>query len=183
MRGIFLIGVLFSSLSWAQNVQKGAEYFLRYCSGCHSLNFSASNLWFDKVKPLPEWQSHFVKGKWHSRLSKQDAIKWFGQQPPDLSLIAHQRGRAWIVAYLTGFYDDEHQNFGRNNLMMKNVGMPDVLYNTGLDRPQIANDIADFLLLAADPKRDIRVYTGSFVMLLCFLGMFIVRHLKKQFTV
>ena len=175
--------MLVSSLSWSQNTQKGAEYFLYYCAGCHSLQNTASNLWVDKVKPLPEWQPYFVKGKWNTRLNKQDAIKWFGQQPPDLSLIAHQRGRTWIVEYLTGFYDDKHQTFGRNNKLIKNIGMPDVLYNTGLERSQIANDIADFLLLAADPKRDNRLYAGSFVMLLCFLAMIIVRHLKKQFIV
>ena len=183
LRILFFMGILFSSLSWGQNFQKGAEYFLQYCSGCHSLDYTSSNFWVNTVKPLPEWKSHIVNGKWHTSLHKQDAIRWLGQQPPDLSLIAHQRGRAWIVDYLNGFYDDQHQLYGRNNRIFKNVAMPDVLYNAGLKRTQIANDIADFLMVVSEPNRSVRIYLGLFVMLLCGMAFLILRHVKKQMGV
>jgi ubiquinol-cytochrome c reductase cytochrome c1 subunit len=58
----------------------------------------------------------------------QDAKKWFGNPPPDLSVEARVRGRDWLYNYLLSFYQDDKSATGWNNLVFPNVGMPNVLW-------------------------------------------------------
>ncbi|HEY9032707.1 MAG TPA: cytochrome c1 [Pseudomonadales bacterium] len=58
-----------------------------------------------------------------------NAKKWFGAAPPDLTLVARARGEAWLYTYLKSFYVDESRPYGYNNLVFKDVGMPNVLAN------------------------------------------------------
>ena len=44
----------------------------------------------------------------------KDAEKWFGVNPPDLSLIARSRGADWLYTYLKSFYVDVSRPFGVN---------------------------------------------------------------------
>jgi ubiquinol-cytochrome c reductase cytochrome c1 subunit len=57
-----------------------------------------------------------------------DAEKWFGIQPPDLSVIARSRGEDWLYSYLQGFYADPSRPTGMNNLYLPGVSMPHVLW-------------------------------------------------------
>ncbi|MBV1912266.1 MAG: cytochrome c1, partial [Cycloclasticus sp.] len=57
----------------------------------------------------------------------KDAEKWFGVNPPDLSLIARSRGSDWLYTYLKSFYVDETRPFGVDNALFPKVGMPNVL--------------------------------------------------------
>jgi len=57
----------------------------------------------------------------------EDAEKWFGVNPPDLSLIARSRGPDWLYTYLKSFYIDEERPFGVDNALFPKVGMPHVL--------------------------------------------------------
>ena len=58
----------------------------------------------------------------------EDAKRWFGVVPPDLSVIARARGTDWLYTYLRTFYLDESRPMGTNNLAFKDVGMPHVLW-------------------------------------------------------
>jgi ubiquinol-cytochrome c reductase cytochrome c1 subunit len=53
---------------------------------------------------------------------------WFGNPPPDLSVIARARGADWLYTYLRTFYVDEKKPFGVNNTVFPDVGMPHVLW-------------------------------------------------------
>jgi ubiquinol-cytochrome c reductase cytochrome c1 subunit len=57
-----------------------------------------------------------------------DAKKWFGNPPPDLSVMARARGTDYIYSYLKSFYIDPSRPFGVNNAVFKDVGMPNILW-------------------------------------------------------
>jgi ubiquinol-cytochrome c reductase cytochrome c1 subunit len=57
-----------------------------------------------------------------------DAQRWFGQPPPDLSLITRARGVDYVYNFLRSFYLDEKRPLGVNNLMLPNASMPHVLW-------------------------------------------------------
>jgi ubiquinol-cytochrome c reductase cytochrome c1 subunit len=61
-------------------------------------------------------------------LHADDAGKWFGKMPPDLSLIARVRGSDWIYTYLKSFYLDESRPLGWNNKLFPNASMPNPLW-------------------------------------------------------
>ena len=100
-------------LSDNASLQRGAQHFVTYCLGCHSakhmryLRF-ALDANIDKEKVLkdiaPEGAS--IYDQIHSAMNKHDAEKWFGVQPPDLSLIARSRGADWLYSYLKSYYID-----------------------------------------------------------------------------
>ena len=69
-------------------------------------------------------------------IEKDDAAKWFGAAPPDLTNVARVRGSDWIYTYLKSFYKDESRPFGVNNTIFPSVGMPHVLQELqGLPTP------------------------------------------------
>jgi len=97
-------------LSDNESLQRGAQHFVTYCLGCHSakhmryLRF-ALDAEVDQKKVLkdiaPEGAS--IYDQLHSAMNKHDAEKWFGVQPPDLSLIARSRGADWLYSYLKSY--------------------------------------------------------------------------------
>jgi ubiquinol-cytochrome c reductase cytochrome c1 subunit len=65
-----------------------------------------------------------------------DGKKWFGNPPPDLSVMARARGADYIYTYLRSFYVDDSRPFGVNNTVFPKVGMPHVLWELqGLRKP------------------------------------------------
>ncbi len=124
-----------TNLNDKASLQEGAKIFVNYCSGCHSADFMRfsrigkdlgitdqqlqDNLMFatDKVGD-PMWTA----------MDKDDAERWFGVAPPDLSVIARARGTDWLYTYMMTFYKDESRPWGVNNLVFKDVGMPHVLW-------------------------------------------------------
>jgi len=122
-------------------LQRGAKFFMNYCSGCHSLKYLRYNrmakdlgLTTDDGKVDKEL---LVSNLIFTRASMRDPIEismpavdarqWFGRVPPDLSLTARERGPAWLYTYLKSFYKDTKRPFGTNNLLMPDVAMPNVL--------------------------------------------------------
>ncbi len=94
-------------LSDNESLQRGAKHFVTYCLGCHSAKHIrylriAIDVGADPQKVLkdiaPEGAS--IYDQLHSAMNKHDAEKWFGTQPPDLSLIARSRGADWLYSYL-----------------------------------------------------------------------------------
>ena len=70
-----------------------------------------------------------------------DADEWFGKRPPDLSLIARERGPDYIYSFLKGFYLDNTRPWGVNNLYLPGAAMPDVLVDRqGFQEPVFKNE-------------------------------------------
>jgi len=122
------------------SLQRGARYFMNYCSGCHSLQYARYNLvakdigivdkegYVDKqlVKNNLIFTGVNVGDNIVTAMSHVQAANWFGVPPPDLTLEARRRGSNWIYNYLLSFYRDENRPWGTNNLLIKNVAMPNI---------------------------------------------------------
>jgi ubiquinol-cytochrome c reductase cytochrome c1 subunit len=61
-------------------------------------------------------------------MSPDDANRWFGTTPPDLSLIARSRGTDYLYTFLRSFYVDESSPTGVDNLVLPGTAMPHVLW-------------------------------------------------------
>ncbi|QGU33238.1 cytochrome c1 [Thermochromatium tepidum] len=116
------------------SLQRGAKYFMNYCSGCHSLKYMrynrlAKDLGIDEI--TLRQNLIFGDAKPGDLITKSmtddDALKWFGVVPPDLTLVTRWRSPDWVYTYLKGFYVDETRPYGVNNLVFPLVGMPHVL--------------------------------------------------------
>ena len=119
-------------------------------------------------------------------MPKEEATKWFGGAPPDLSLVARAKGTDWIYTYLRGFYKDDSKVFGVNNKVLENASMPDVLWSLKESKSetefnQDVRDITNFLDYVGEPAKLIRTRLGVWVLL--FLGVLLVLTylLKKEY--
>jgi ubiquinol-cytochrome c reductase cytochrome c1 subunit len=116
------------------SLQRGARDFVGYCLGCHSLQYER---WSRLAHDLDIPQALLVKdlippgekpaGYIISPMIQEDAEKWFGKAPPDLSLIARARGTDYLYQYLKTFYVDSSRATGANNLAFPQSAMPDIL--------------------------------------------------------
>ena len=116
------------------SLQRGARNFMNYCSGCHSAKFVRYNrVAADLNIPEPELKKNlmFTSDKpfdtIKSALPPDDAKRWFGTVPPDLSLMARARGSDYIYAFLRSFYRDPSRPTGANNTVLPGTAMPHVL--------------------------------------------------------
>lgn len=116
------------------SLQRGAKYFVNYCLSCHSakqLRYSRMGKDLGISPELVELNLMFTGEKIFDGMTismrPKDAEKWFGVNPPDLSLIARSRGADWLYTYLKSFYIDESRPFGVDNALFPKVGMPHVL--------------------------------------------------------
>jgi len=118
------------------SLQRGAQAYMSYCSGCHSLKYlrysrMASDLGLseDQVMANLNFTGAKVGEQIQVALSKEQGDKWFGKMPPDLSLISRVRGGPdWIYTYLKSFYLDESRPLGWNNKLFPNASMPNPLW-------------------------------------------------------
>lgn len=123
------------------SLQRGAKYFMNYCSGCHSLQYMSYNRLGVDLKIDDKLNSStqqrlkdnlvFTQAKTSdtikSNLEKKEGVVWFGKPPPDLSLSIRARNADWVYNYLLSFYLDDTRPFGVNNSLIKNTAMPDPL--------------------------------------------------------
>ena len=116
-------------------MQRGARYFVNYCLGCHSAKYVRynrlgqdlqlsddqliKNLMFTGERPFDTMSI---------AMDPDDAARWFGTAPPDLSLIARSRGTDYLYTFLRSFYVDESSTTGVNNAVLDGAAMPDVLW-------------------------------------------------------
>jgi ubiquinol-cytochrome c reductase cytochrome c1 subunit len=132
-----------------ESLQRGARNFMNYCSGCHSLTYVRYNRMGQDLK-ISESDltanlmfSSSKVGDGINSAMPPDAADWFGKQPPDLSLMARERGRDYIYSFLEGFYLDNTRPWGVNNLYLPGAAMPDVLASLqGLQEPVFKNEEA-----------------------------------------
>lgn len=123
------------------SLQRGAQLYMNYCVGCHSLQFTRYSQLGEYLKiqdeegnvleKLIQKSLNFVTEKTTDNIvtsmPKQNAQQWFGVAPPDLSLVSRSRGKNWVYNYLKAFYVDESRPWGVNNAVFPDVGMPHVL--------------------------------------------------------
>jgi len=116
------------------SLQRGMKTFVNYCLGCHSAEFqryerAAQDLGMpnELVEENLIFGTHKVGEQMTIAMDKKDAAGWFGAPPPDLTLEARLRKPEWIYTYLKSFYVDPSRPWGVNNVVFKDVGMPNVL--------------------------------------------------------
>jgi ubiquinol-cytochrome c reductase cytochrome c1 subunit len=117
------------------SLQRGAKYFVNYCLGCHSARYVRynrlgedlqlsedqllENLMFTGERPFDTMSI---------AMQPDDAARWFGTAPPDLSLIARSRGTDYLYTFLRSFYADESSPTGVDNVVLEGTAMPHVLW-------------------------------------------------------
>lgn len=117
------------------SLQRGAQLFMNYCSGCHSLKYlrysrMAEDLGLTEEQVMQNLNFTGAKFGEHivASMPEQQSAEWFGKAPPDLSLISRVRGSDWVYTYLKSFYLDESSTLGWNNKLFPNVSMPNPLW-------------------------------------------------------
>ena len=117
------------------SLQRGARNFMNYCSGCHSAQYVRyntigkhlelsdeqliDNLMFNADKTFDTIQAS---------MPSDDAGRWYGVAPPDLSLTARAKGVDYVYNFLKGFYVEAGSPTGVNNLVLAGTSMPHVLW-------------------------------------------------------
>jgi ubiquinol-cytochrome c reductase cytochrome c1 subunit len=69
-----------------------------------------------------------------------DAQKFFGKAPPDLSLEVSAKGADWVFAYLNSFYLDPKSPIGWNNTVLPNAAMPFPLWELQGEQTAVMKD-------------------------------------------
>jgi ubiquinol-cytochrome c reductase cytochrome c1 subunit len=117
------------------SLQNGAKIFVNYCLSCHSASYARYNRVAEDLE-IPE---HLLKenlmftteklgDRMVTTMPAEDAKRWFGVTPPDLTLVSRVRKPNWVYTYLRAFYLDESSPSGWNNSLFENVAMPHALY-------------------------------------------------------
>jgi len=117
------------------SLQRGAANFMNYCSGCHSAQYVryttigkdldlsdemlVENLMFNAEKTFETIQAS---------MPADDAARWYGTAPPDLSLMARAKGADHVYNFLKGFYVAADSPTGVDNLQLPGTSMPHVLW-------------------------------------------------------
>ena len=117
------------------SLQKGAQTYMNYCMGCHSLKYARYNRVAEDLgipQDLMRGNLIFdpavkVGALMNNAMDVERAKVWFGAAPPDLTLVARSRSPNWLYTYLRTFYEDRSRPYGVNNRVYENVGMPHVL--------------------------------------------------------
>lgn len=204
-------------LSDKESLENGAHLYVQYCLSCHSTKYIrylnlADDFGIEQQEILekvaPEGAG--IYDKMLTAMNGHDAKKWFGTQPPDLSLIARSRGADWIYSYLKGFYIDPAKPLGVNNAIYPDVGMPNPLWklqgkqkavHETVDGQEVitelvieergtmsaeefdksVNDIVNFLVYAGEPMQLERISMGKYVLFFILLFGVIAYLLKKEY--
>lgn len=132
------------------SLQRGAQLYMNYCSGCHSLKYlrysrMADDLGLGEKEVMNNL--NFTGAKFGEQIGvampAEGANQWFGKLPPDLSLITRVRGVDWVYTYLKSFYLDEASALGWNNTVLVNASMPNPLWEMqGLQHAEFGKEDA-----------------------------------------
>ena len=116
------------------SLQRGARNFVNYCLGCHSAKYMRySQLATDLALTEDELQQNLmftgerIYDTMDSAMPAEKARAWFGNAPPDLSLIIRSRGSDYVYTFLRSFYADPSRPTGVNNAVLPGTAMPHVL--------------------------------------------------------
>ncbi|HEX2492653.1 MAG TPA: cytochrome c1 [Steroidobacter sp.] len=124
-----------NDVSNTASLQRGARNFVNYCLGCHSARYVrysrlAQDLELSEAQVIENlmFTGERVHDTMRSALPPEDAARWFGVAPPDLTLIARSRGTDYLYSFLKSFYLDPSRPTGVNNLVLPGTAMPHVLW-------------------------------------------------------
>jgi ubiquinol-cytochrome c reductase cytochrome c1 subunit len=116
------------------SLQRGARNFVNYCLGCHSLKYMRYSqlaedlaLTEDDLRANLMFTGTRIYDAMESAMPAQQAAQWFGNAPPDLSLIVRSRGPDYVYTFLRAFYADPSRPTGVNNAVLPGTAMPHVL--------------------------------------------------------
>ncbi len=200
-------------LSDKESLKNGAHIFMHYCLSCHSARFMrykrmADDLGMSDQEVLDTLV--LTGAKIHDTMEiampAEEAARWFGTTPPDLSVISRSRGPDWLYTYLRGFYIDESRPMGVNNVVFKDVGMPHVLAglqgdqrlkgegHTMADLEAVGNgsltpaeydkavgDLVNFLAYVGEPAKAYRMTLGWYVLGFLLILLVLTYRLKKEY--
>jgi ubiquinol-cytochrome c reductase cytochrome c1 subunit len=117
------------------SLQRGARNFVNYCMGCHSARYVrysrlGADLGLSEAQVMENlmFSGERIHDTMRSALRSDDAARWFGVPPPDLTLVARSRGPDYIYSFLKSFYLDPTRPTGVNNLVLPGTSMPHVLW-------------------------------------------------------
>ena len=117
------------------SLQRGARNFMNYCSGCHSAKYVRYNtigrdleISEDMLVSYLMFSAERTFETIEASMPAENAARWFGQTPPDLSLIARAKGTDYLYSFLKGFYLEEGSPTGVDNLYLAGTSMPHVLW-------------------------------------------------------
>jgi len=118
------------------SLQRGAKWYVNYCLGCHALAFQrynrvAKDLGMDNqlVEEHLMFTTNKVGNTMDIAMPKRPAKDWFGQTPPDLSVVAREKGVNYLYTFLKTFYVDRSKTTGVNNIAFKDTSMPWMLWS------------------------------------------------------
>lgn len=181
------------SITDKAQLQRGAQLFVNYCYGCHSMKYLRyERMATDLAIPLELLAGNlmFNTGKTGSSmvnaLDPVQAKAWFGVSPPDLTLEAKLRGADWVYSYLISFYEDPSRPWGVNNHVFPNVGMPHIMADMQRTLPEDEfkdrmADITAFLEYAAEPIQATRNAMGIFVIGFLLILLIFTWLMKREF--
>jgi ubiquinol-cytochrome c reductase cytochrome c1 subunit len=196
-------------LSDKASLQRGAQTFVNYCLSCHSASYMRYNrmakdlgMTDKQVKDNLMFASKKVGDTMTIAMRPQDAKKWFGVTPPDLSVIARAKGTDYLYTYFRTFYLDDKKVMGTNNGAFKDVGMPHVLwqqqgYLAKNDHNELVQqtegtlskneyegmiaDLVNFLAYVGEPSKIQRLALGKWVLLYLILFFAVAYPMKRAF--
>jgi ubiquinol-cytochrome c reductase cytochrome c1 subunit len=197
------------------SLQRGARLFFDYCVGCHSLKYVrysriAEDLGLSEQDVMQNL--NFTGARFDdpivSHMPAESATKWFGKDPPDLSLEVSAKGDDWVYNYLNSFYLDPSSPIGWNNTVLPNASMPFPLaelqgQQTAVKKPgsdevekltlshpgkltpaqyqQATRDLTSFLEYASEPAALQRHQYGIWVLLFLVMFTLLAYVLKKEY--
>jgi len=96
------------------SLQRGAQLFMNYCMGCHSLQYERYERLVTGLGIPEDMVEKYLKFDQSAKIGElmvnampaQKAKQWFGAAPPDLTLEARSRSPEWLYTYLRTFYHD-----------------------------------------------------------------------------
>lgn len=191
------------------SLQRGAQTFVNYCMGCHAASFMrysrmAKDLGLseDLVRQNLMFVTDTIGDTMTISMRAEDAQKWFGVAPPDLSVIARSRSVDWLYTYLRTYYLDDSTIMGTNNLAYTNVAMPHVLWEqqgyktmdsdgnlvsatqgnlSNREYDLMVRDLVNFLAYISEPSKLQRLDLGKWVLLYLFIFFLVAYPLKRAF--
>ena len=199
------------------SLQRGARNFMNYCAGCHSAKYVRFNtlgrdleLSEDQLIENLMFNAEQTFDTIQATMPLDDAARWFGQPPPDMSLMARARGTDYVYNYLRGFYLDPDSPTGVDNRVLEGTSMPNVLWElqgyqkaifskddhgievferfeqvtegsiSAEEFDEFVRDTTNFLEYIGEPIRSTRRVLGVWVLMFLVVFLIIASMLKKQ---
>jgi len=200
------------------SLQRGAKIFVNFCLSCHSASYmryerlvTDLGISEDIVKNDLMFAGDKIGELMTTTMPEEDAKKWFGTAPPDLSLMSRSKGADYLYTYMRSFYLDEESPSGWNNTVFPNVAMPHATYewqgnqraifseddkgNKQFERFELVKegkmspaeydaammDLTNFMVYLGEPAKLVRYKIGFWVISFLLVMICLTYLLKKEY--